>query len=77
MSRSRKKPWITDVCHENKKIHSRKFRRTIRCIVNYFNWRDYWEDDIAMLPLPREITNDYDVCDHRFYWPEDARSHRK
>lgn len=80
MSRSYKKPYLKVGRPIFKIIHARRMRRRTRTIlrgyvVSYIN--QYGEMDEPMIPLPKEITNPYDIWDQRCYWPEEPASYRK
>jgi len=70
MSRSKKKPIITDVTKEKKKISHKKFRRKVK--------QDIQADKLDELPLnEREITNQYDVCDYKYIIDKENKFYNK
>jgi len=59
MSRSRKKTAVfTDSNPENKKKASRRVRKAVKNAIKKGH---------ETMPLTREHTNPYDICDFRFY----------
>lgn len=65
MSRSRKKnPWVKD---KTGRWYNKLFRR-----VNKQRIKDFKEPK-----LMQELVNDYDVCDYKFYNPEEKKYYRK
>lgn len=64
MSRSKRIPVVKDGPRNYKKssYYWRKIRRVIKGRVRYL--QETIEDEV--LPVPKEITNDYEYCDYRF-----------
>jgi len=70
MSRSKKKPIITDVTKGKKKISHKKFRRKVK--------QDIQSDKLDELPLnEKEITNQYDVCDYKYIIDKENKYYNK
>lgn len=70
MGKSYKKPIITDTSKSAKKMSHQKFRRKVKQKIQEQRFDEIPEDE-------REVTNQYDVCDHRFFFNEDSDYHEK
>jgi hypothetical protein len=70
MSKSYKKPIITDTSKAAKKISHSKFRKRTKQKIQ--------ESRFDELPLlEKEVTNQYDVCDWKFRVDEDSDYYEK
>lgn len=63
MSRSFKKPYLTDTSKKSKKVSHQKFRKKVKQKIQ--------EQRFDEIPnYEREVENQYNVCDWRFGWQE-------
>lgn len=84
MSRSYRKPYLKDGNAKGRAIHHRRMRSITRQITN--NWAKAWDPYSAIMEIDvddpeypdfRAVTNQWDICDWRWWRPNEESYYRK